>query len=62
MSMKYVVLVAGNLCLDIHPDLSHDSDRPFEEIFLPSRLITCGLVFYSSGGTVANTGLALDQE
>jgi hypothetical protein len=60
--MMYDVLIAGNLCLDIHPALSHDSDRRFEEIFLPSRLITCGLVFNSSGGTVANTVLVLDQE
>ena len=54
-------MVAGHICLDVHPDLSGAGRRPFEDSFLPGRLIASGPVSYSSGGAVANTGLALDR-
>jgi sugar/nucleoside kinase (ribokinase family) len=54
-------VVAGHICLDIHPDLKEAEREPFEKIFLPGRLIAAGPVSYSTGGAVANTGLALDR-
>jgi hypothetical protein len=58
MSLDVDVMVAGHICLDVHPDLSGAGRKPFEDSFLPGRLIASGPVSYSSGGTVANTGLA----
>jgi sugar/nucleoside kinase (ribokinase family) len=54
-------VVAGHICLDIHPDLKGAGRESFEKIFLPGRLIAAGPVSYSTGGAVANTGLALDR-
>jgi sugar/nucleoside kinase (ribokinase family) len=61
MSLDVDVMVAGHICLDVHPDLSGAGRKPFEDSFLPGRLIASGPVSYSSGGTVANTGLALNR-
>jgi sugar/nucleoside kinase (ribokinase family) len=61
MSSNIDILVAGHICLDVHPDLSGVGRKPFGESFLPGRLIVSGPVSFSSGGSVANTGLALDR-
>lgn len=61
MSSDFDVMVAGHICLDIRPDLSSAERKPFEDIFLPGHLVSCGPVMYSTGGAVANTGLALDR-
>lgn len=54
-------VVAGHLCLDIHPDLSEAERQPFEKIFRPGRLLTSGPVSFSTGGAVSNTGVALSR-
>jgi len=54
-------VVAGLICLDIHPDLRGAGREPFEKIFLPGRLVAAGPVSFSSGGAVSNIGLALDR-
>jgi len=61
MSPDFEALVAGHICLDIHPDLSGAGREPFEGIFLPGRLVAAGPVTCSTGGAVSNTGLALDR-
>jgi len=61
MKSEFEVLVAGHICLDIHPDLSGAGRQPFEHTFLPGRLLAAGPVSFSTGGSVSNTGLALDR-
>ncbi len=61
MSPNFEALVAGHICLDIHPDLSGAGREPFEDTFLPGRLVATGPVTYSTGGAVSNTGLALGR-
>jgi sugar/nucleoside kinase (ribokinase family) len=61
MSPDFEALIAGHICLDIYPDLSGDGREPFEDIFLPDRLVEAGPVTYFAGGAVSNTGLALDR-
>ncbi|TRZ49968.1 carbohydrate kinase family protein [bacterium] len=61
MSPDFEALVAGHICLDIQPDLIGVGREPFEDIFLPGRLVAVGPVTYSTGGAVTNTGLALDR-
>jgi sugar/nucleoside kinase (ribokinase family) len=54
-------VVAGHLCLDILPDMTaHAADR-FDLSFRPGRLINVGKAYFSTGGAVSNTGLALDR-
>ena len=61
MTPDFDAVVAGHICLDVHPDLSGSEREPFEKIFVPGRLIEAGPVTYSTGGAVSNTGLALDR-
>jgi sugar/nucleoside kinase (ribokinase family) len=61
MTSGFDAVVAGHICLDVHPDLSGSEREPFEKIFVPGRLIEAGPVTYSTGGAVSNTGLALDR-
>jgi sugar/nucleoside kinase (ribokinase family) len=61
MTPDFEALVAGQICLDIHPDLSGAGREQFDDIFLPGRLIAAGPVTYSAGGAVSNTGLALER-
>jgi sugar/nucleoside kinase (ribokinase family) len=59
MSSDFEALVAGHICLDIHPDLVQAQRMSFTEAFSPGRLINAGPVTFSTGGAVSNTGLAL---
>lgn len=61
MSPGFEALVAGHICLDLHPDLSGAGREAFEDIFLPGRLVAAGPATYFTGGTVSNTGLALHR-
>ena len=61
MNLPVDALVAGHICLDIHPDLGGLGREPFAETFLPGRLVDAGPVTFSPGGPVANTGLALHR-
>ena len=61
MTAGIAVVVAGHICLDIHPDMSGAGREPFDSIFLPGRLIAAGPVSFSTGGAVPNTGLALNR-
>jgi len=61
MTSGYDAVVAGHICLDVHPDLSGVGREPFEKIFRPGHLIASGPVAFATGGTVSNTGLALNR-
>ncbi len=61
MSPNFEALVAGHICLDIYPDLSASGREQFKDTFLPGRLVAAGSVTCSTGGAVANTGLALNK-
>ena len=56
--MKHVI-VAGHLCVDITPAIPAGKDATVEKIFCPGRLTNVGSVDIHTGGTVANTGLAM---
>jgi sugar/nucleoside kinase (ribokinase family) len=52
-------VVAGHICLDIIPGLSHLAPGQFATSFRPGQLIEVGPAVFSTGGPVSNTGLAL---
>ena len=54
-------VVAGHICLDVIPSLAHLPKGQFESLFHPGHLITAGQIEFSTGGPVANTGLALHR-
>ena len=53
------VVVAGHLCLDLSPRIINSPGQMIEEIFRPGSLVSSGDIIFSTGGTVANTGMAL---
>lgn len=61
MSQEFDVVVAGHLCLDIIPQLSHIPPGTFMTLLQPGRLIAVGPAAISTGGPVSNTGLALHR-
>lgn len=61
MDVKYRVVVAGHLCLDVHPDMEQIPQGQFQALFQPGRLLQVGPATISTGGAVSNTGLALHR-
>jgi sugar/nucleoside kinase (ribokinase family) len=61
MDQDLSVVVAGHLCLDIIPDLGHLQSGEFLRLLKPGHLIEVGPAAFSTGGAVANTGLALHR-
>lgn len=57
--MKKNVIVAGHICLDITPVFPDGNHKKISEVMLPGKLIETGPVSVSTGGAVANTGLAM---
>jgi len=57
MSKKAVA--AGHICLDITPSITKQTSSDIREIFAPGRLINVGDADIHTGGSVANTGLAM---
>ena len=55
------VVVAGHICLDITPAFINKKAIPLTELFIPGRLINMGDVNISTGGSVSNTGIALQK-
>ena len=53
------ILVAGHICLDITPVFSARTPAPLGEVLVPGKLVQMRDVNISTGGAVANTGLAL---
>jgi sugar/nucleoside kinase (ribokinase family) len=61
MRQPLPVLVAGHICLDLIPRLDGLPAGQFASQFQPGRLIEVGPIAFSTGGCVANTGLALNR-
>ena len=53
------ILVAGHICLDITPVFSSRKPQPLSSLLVPGKLVEMKDVNISTGGAVANTGLAL---
>lgn len=53
-------VVAGHLCLDLHPHFRNAPGLSVGELLQPGKLITMGPMTFSTGGTVSNTGLAMN--
>lgn len=53
------VIVAGHICLDITPIFPREKEERIGDVLKPGKLIEMDNVSVSTGGSVANTGLAL---
>ena len=54
------VMAAGHICLDITPKFHAGKTRKNNSLFLPGKLVNVGAADISLGGSVANTGLAMN--
>jgi sugar/nucleoside kinase (ribokinase family) len=61
VSLEPVVVVAGLICLDIIPQFNALQPADFGSLFQPGHQIEIGRTIFSTGGAVANTGLALHK-
>ncbi len=57
--MKKKVICAGHICLDITPKFKSETLNDFSHIFVPGHLTEVGGAAIHTGGSVANTGLAM---
>ena len=57
--MNKRVIVAGHVCLDITPAFPDTGNKSISDILMPGKLIETKGVSVSTGGAVANTGLAM---
>ena len=53
------IIVAGHICLDITPVFASEKAQPLSSVLTPGKLVQMKDVSISTGGAVANTGLAL---
>lgn len=61
MESNYEAVVAGHICLDLTPRFEKTRETSMAEIFVPGRLINMEEMFFSTGGPVSNTGIALHK-
>ncbi len=54
-------IVAGHICLDLHPNLSNVPQGQFEALLQPGKMIEVDGIDISAGGVVGNTGLTLHR-
>lgn len=57
--MKKKIIAAGHICLDITPIFTGEKVHNLTDILAPGKLIQMGSVDVHTGGSVANTGLAM---
>ena len=57
--MKKKVIAAGHICLDITPVFSEKKAAQLGDILTPGKLVNVGQADVHTGGSVANTGLAM---
>lgn len=57
--MEKRAIVAGHICLDITPKFPQGKQSDLAQMLLPGKLIQMGEADIHTGGTVANTGLAM---
>ena len=56
---SFSAVVAGHICLDVIPGMSHVPEGKLPSLLQPGHLIVTGPATFSTGGPVSNTGLAL---
>jgi len=56
---KYDVVAAGHICLDITPAFLNQGTESFDQLFHPGKLINVGKPSIHTGGSVPNTGIAI---
>jgi sugar/nucleoside kinase (ribokinase family) len=54
-------VAAGMMCLDIYPRLAHLPAGEFFRLFQPGRLVEAEGIVFATGGSVSNTGQALQR-
>ena len=59
MGNNQKLIVAGHICLDVTPVFPKESESPIAQLLSPGKLIHMDPANVSTGGVVANTGLAL---
>lgn len=59
MQLKKKVIAAGHICLDITPVFSEKKAAQLGDILTPGKLVNVGQADVHTGGSVANTGLAM---
>ena len=57
--MHNKAVVAGHICLDITPMIPEQGSRRLQDILFPGSLLEVGEADIHTGGSVANTGLAM---
>ncbi len=57
--MRKKVIVAGHICLDMTPFFPESGRSKVSEILMPGKLVETKGISISTGGAVANTGLAM---
>ena len=57
--MKKKVIAAGHICLDITPVFPSKKIDRLTDILIPGNLVNTGPADVHTGGSVANTGLAM---
>ncbi|MBD3314169.1 MAG: hypothetical protein GF344_00140 [Chitinivibrionales bacterium] len=55
------VVVAGYLCLDIHPGFTNEPSNEIASILRPGGRHRMGAMSFAAGGTVSHTGIALKR-
>jgi sugar/nucleoside kinase (ribokinase family) len=60
MSTSHEAVCAGLICLDVTPRFA-DAYIPFGEVFAPGRLTDIDRLILSLGGSVSNTGIAMNR-
>lgn len=56
--MNYEMICAGHICLDMTPRFEDDEKKSIQETLVPGRLVGVSGMVLSTGGSVANTGMA----
>jgi len=59
--MKNTIIAAGHICLDITPVFPAGTQQDIAELLRPGKLINMDAADVHTGGSVANTGLALKK-
>ncbi len=57
--MREKIIAAGHICIDITPMFQCGKCRRIEELLVPGKLLHVGAADIHTGGSVANTGLAM---
>ena len=57
----FSAIAAGHMSIDMYPDLTEITKEDFIRQFVPGRLVRVGPAVFSMGGSVSNTGLALNR-